>query len=147
MATVVSDYDRTHVLNAILAYDLGLRWRAGARFVFLSGAPYSNLAGNVPVPPYNDYRDPPFFRVDVRLEKRWSLGKDGYIAFIAEVQNVTLSKEVTPFGLSCQGNRPRKAERRSAVTRPSAPSRSPAWASKRLSDRPMKGSAPPSEEE
>jgi hypothetical protein len=104
VATVASDYDRTHVLNAIVSYDLGLRWRAGARFVFLSGAPYSNLAGNVPVPPYNDHRDPPFFRVDVRLEKRWSVGKDGYIAFIAEVQNVALSKEVTPFGLSCQGN-------------------------------------------
>jgi hypothetical protein len=102
-ATVASDYDRTHVLNAILAYDLGLRWRAGARFVFLSGAPYSNLAGNVPAPPYNAYRDPPFYRVDARLEKRWSLAKDGYIAFIAEVQNVTLSKEVTPFGLSCRG--------------------------------------------
>ena len=70
----------------------------------MSGAPYSNLSGNVPVPPYNAYRDPPFYRVDVRLEKRWSLGKAGYIAFIAEVQNVTLSKEVTPFGLSCEGN-------------------------------------------
>ncbi len=102
-ATVASDYDRTHILNAILAYDLGRRWRAGGRFVFMSGAPYSNLAGNVPVPPYNGYRDPPFFRVDVRLEKRWSLGKNGYFAFIAEGQNVTLSKEVTPLGLSCTG--------------------------------------------
>jgi hypothetical protein len=104
VATVVSDYDRTHVLNAILAYDLGRRWRAGARFVFMSGTPYSNLAGNVPMPPYNGYRDPPFYRVDVRLEKRWSLGTNGYFAFIAEVQNVTLSTEVTPFGLTCQGN-------------------------------------------
>jgi TonB family protein len=102
-ATVVSDYDRTHVLNAILAYDLGRRWRAGARFVFMSGAPYSNLAGNVPVPPYNAFRDPPFYRVDVRLEKRWVLGRNGYIAFIAEGQNVTLNQEVTPFGLSCTG--------------------------------------------
>jgi TonB family protein len=103
LARVTNDYDRTHVLNAIVAYDLGRRWRAGGRFVFLSGAPYSSLSGNVPVPPYNDHRDPPFYRVDVRLEKRWPLGRDGYIAFIAEGQNVTLSKEVTPFGLSCQG--------------------------------------------
>ncbi len=104
VATVPSDYDRTHILNAILAYDLGRRWSAGARFVFLSGTPYSNLAGNVPVAPYNDHRDPPFFRLDVRLEKRWPLGRDGYIAFIAEGQNVTLSKETTPFGLSCVGD-------------------------------------------
>jgi TonB family protein len=101
MATVASSYDRTHALNAIVAYDLGRRWRAGARFLFLSGTPYSNLAGNVPVPPYNSQRDPPFFRLDVRLEKRWPLGEDGYIAFIAEGQNVTLSKETTPFGLKC----------------------------------------------
>jgi hypothetical protein len=55
------------------------------------------------VAPYNAYRDPAFYRVDVRLEKRWSLGRDGYLAFIAEGQNVTLNKEVTPFGLDCMG--------------------------------------------
>jgi hypothetical protein len=71
--------------------------------VFYTGAPYSNLAGNVPAPPYNNQRDPPYYRVDVRLEKRWPFVRDGYIAFIAEVQNVTLNKEVTPFGLSCTG--------------------------------------------
>jgi TonB family protein len=102
-ATVVSDFDRTHILNAVLAYDLGARWRAGGRFVFYTGVPYSNLSGNVPVPPYNDQRTPPFYRVDVRLEKRWSFLKYGYIAFIAEVQNVTLSKETTSYGLDCKG--------------------------------------------
>jgi hypothetical protein len=103
ISRVANDYDRTHVLNAIVAYDLGRRWRAGGRFVFMSGAPYSNLSGNVPVPPYNAQRDPSFYRVDARLEKRWRLGQEGHIAFIAEVQNATLRKEVTPFGLSCEG--------------------------------------------
>jgi TonB family protein len=103
-ARVVSDYDRTHVLNAIVAYDLGRRWRAGARFIVLSGTPFSNLRGNVPVAPYNAYRDPAFYRLDLRLEKRWALGKDGYFAFIAEAQNVTLQKERTPFALDCEGN-------------------------------------------
>src|SRR5262249_55329781 len=83
VATVASDYDRTLVLNAFLGYDLGRRWRAGSRFVYFTGTPYSTLAGNVPVPPYNDQRDPAFFRVDVRLEKRWPFAGDGYIAFIA----------------------------------------------------------------
>jgi hypothetical protein len=103
VANVVSDYDRTHMLNAILAYDLGRRWRAGGRLLFFTGTPYSNMAGNVPVPPYNDQRTSPFYRVDVRLEKRWSFAKDGYIAVIAEGQNVTLSKEMTSYGLSCRG--------------------------------------------
>jgi hypothetical protein len=103
VATVASDYDRTHILNAVLSYDLGRRWRAGSRFVFFTGTPFSNLAGNVPAPPYNAYRDPPFYRLDVRLEKRWPLGNDGYIAFIAEGQNITLSKQVTPFAEKCMG--------------------------------------------
>ncbi|MDF2695493.1 MAG: tonB family protein [Labilithrix sp.] len=103
VATVPSDFDRPHVLNAILAYDLGRRWRAGSRFVLYSGTPYSRLSGNVPVPPYNSERDPAFFRLDVRLEKRWPLGKTGSIAFVLEGQNVTLSKEMSGTGMDCIG--------------------------------------------
>jgi hypothetical protein len=102
-ATVQSDYDRRHIINAVLAYDLGRHWRAGGRVVFYSGAPYSELSGNVPVPPYNDHRGPSFFRLDVRLERRWVLGNGRAIAFVLEGQNVTLSKETSPIGLDCVG--------------------------------------------
>ena len=101
-ANVPSDFDRTHIVNAVLAYDLGRHWRAGARFLFYSGAPYSNLSGNVPVPPYNGYRGPGFYRIDVRLEKRWTIGKTGSIALVLEGQNVTLSREVSPEALTCE---------------------------------------------
>lgn len=104
LATVPSEFDRTHVLNAVVAYDLGRRWRVGTRFVAYSGAPHSPLAGSVPVPPYNSERDPPFFRVDLRLEKRWRLGKDGFFAFVFEVLNATLSKEANTLGMDCEGN-------------------------------------------
>jgi hypothetical protein len=40
----------------------------------------------------------------VRLEKRWSFLKNGYIAFVAEVENVTLRKEKTSYGLSCKSD-------------------------------------------
>jgi hypothetical protein len=103
VATVPSEFDRTHVLNAILAYDLGRRWRAGTRFVFYTGAPYSALSGNVPIPPYNNQRDPPFFRLDLRLEKRWPLGESGSIALVFEGENVTLSKEMSGLGIDCMG--------------------------------------------
>ncbi len=103
VATVPSEFDRTHVLNAIFAYDLGRRWRAGSRFVFYTGAPYSQLSGTLPVPPYHAYRDPPFFRLDVRLEKRWRIGEKGTMAFVFEGQNVTLSTEATGLGTDCQG--------------------------------------------
>jgi hypothetical protein len=102
-AYVNSEFDRTHVLNAVLAYDLGAGWRTGGRFVFYSGAPYSELAGNVPIPPYNGHRGPSFFRVDVRLERRWSLGKDRSIDLVIEGLNVTLSREASPLALDCIG--------------------------------------------
>jgi len=103
LANVPSEFDRTHVLNAILGYDLGRRWRVGGRLLFQSGTPYSKLEGSLAVPPYNAYRNPAFYRVDFRLEKRWRLGKDGSIAFVLEGQNVTLSTEVTSLGMDCEG--------------------------------------------
>jgi TonB family protein len=104
VANVPSDFDRTHVLNFILTGDLGRRWRAGGRFVFYSGVPYSPLSGNVPVPPYNSRRDPPYYRADFRVEKRWALGTDGAIALVFEVLNATLSKEANTLGMDCTGN-------------------------------------------
>jgi hypothetical protein len=103
LANVPSEFDRTHVLNAILGYDLGRRWRAGGRLLFQTGTPYSKLEGSLAVPPYNAYRTPAFYRVDVRLEKRWQLGQDGSIAFVLEGQNVTLSKEISSLGIECEG--------------------------------------------
>jgi hypothetical protein len=102
-ATIVGDYDRTHVLHVMGAYDLGRSWRLGARVVLYTGSPYSdNFAQGrgAPLPPLHDKRYPPFYRVDVRLEKRWSLGKERSVAFVAEVQNVTLSKEARAFDCS-----------------------------------------------
>jgi hypothetical protein len=101
-ATVPSDADRRHVLNAVLAYQLGARWRLGGRGLFYTGAPYSQLEGTLPVPPYNAYRTPSFFRLDVRLERRWPLGKSGSIALVLEGQNVTLSTEYSSAALDCR---------------------------------------------
>ena len=66
--------------------------------------PYSKLIGNLPAPPYNEKRDPPFHRVDLRLEKRWPLGQGGSIAFVFEVLNATLSKEANTLGMDCTGD-------------------------------------------
>ena len=103
LAHVPSEFDRTHVLNAIVGYDLGRRWRVGGRLLFYTGTPYSMREGSAPVPPYNAYRNPAFYRLDFRLEKRWRVGQNGSIAFVLEGQNVTLRKEVTDLGLDCEG--------------------------------------------
>lgn len=87
---IAAAFDRTHVLNAALGYDLGHRWRAGGRFVFYTGTPEVDTvfvrAGS---------RLPAFQRLDVRLEKRWPIGDSGaYAAFVMEVLNTTLGREV-----------------------------------------------------
>lgn len=36
---------------------------------------------------------PPFWRIDLRLEKEWKLGERGRIAFVIEGLNVTVNRE------------------------------------------------------
>jgi TonB family protein len=94
-ATFPSAFDRTHVANAALAYDLGRNWRAGTRLVFYTGAPKITSSRGLLVPPpsISPERNPPFYRVDLRCEKRWNLTETAWISFIMEVMNATLSKE------------------------------------------------------
>ena len=87
---IAAAFDRTHVLNAVAAYDLGRRWRAGGRLVFYTGNPEFSLDN-----PDSERRLPPFHRLDVRIEKRWPIGTQGaFWAIVLEVLNSTLSKEV-----------------------------------------------------
>jgi hypothetical protein len=101
LATVPSENDRTHVFNAVLGYELGRRWRAGGRFSFFTGSPYSKMDGNIPIPPHNSERYEDFYRFDVRLEKSWPLGDQGSIAFVVEGLNVTANKQSA--GVDCEG--------------------------------------------
>ncbi|MBX3229132.1 MAG: TonB-dependent receptor plug domain-containing protein [Labilithrix sp.] len=95
----ISAYDRPHVLSAAASADLGRNWRVGLRFVTYSGIPQSAPRPAFPqqrvgVPPD---RTPAFVRVDLRVEKRWNIGKTGWISFIVEALNATLSREVTGY--------------------------------------------------
>ncbi len=105
----VSSFDRAHVANVALTYDLGRGYRAGGRFVFYSGLPQK--IGGATLPPIGGVpggsgplaggatrweRLPPFFRLDVRLEKRWPIGKSGWLSLVLDVLNSTLSKETMP---------------------------------------------------
>jgi TonB family protein len=97
-----SAFDRAHVLNLALAYDLGRHWRAGTRFVYYTGFPAEEPDDGQLLSEHPS-RTPPFYRVDVRLEKRWRLGQHGYWAFVVEVLNATLSKEVVEVSCSPSG--------------------------------------------
>jgi hypothetical protein len=94
----VASFDRTHVANAALAFDLGRNWRAGTRVVFYTGLPQANDADGLK----ND-RLPPFFRLDLRLEKRWQLGQKTWISVVAEWLNATLTTEVVATQCTLRG--------------------------------------------
>ena len=90
-----SAFDRTHVASGALAYNLGRNWRAGSRLVFYTGTPKLSPTGGLIRSPRNGSveRDPNFYRIDLRLEKRWRLTKTAWISFVAEMLNATLHKE------------------------------------------------------
>ena len=94
--TYAARVDRTHVLQGAVSWNLGRGFRLGARGTFLSGRPLLPFYDEVPnVPP----REPPFFRVDTRAEKRWTIGKRGYVSLVLEMLNTTLARE--PNGVAC----------------------------------------------
>lgn len=92
----IASFDRTHVLNGAIAVDLGHDWRAGGRVTFYTGLP------KAPDPTTRATRLDPFFRLDLRIEKKWVLTKGWWISLVAEWLNVTLSKE--SVGTSCTLN-------------------------------------------
>lgn len=88
----LSGYDRPHVLNLGVSYDLGRRWLATGRSVFYSGVPGSRRFGRRRT--FDESRARPFFRVDLRLEKRFVLSPTTSWAVVFELMNASFSREV-----------------------------------------------------
>lgn len=102
--TILSEYDRTHVLSAVVSYDFGHDWRAGARVFAYSGRPYTPVAGDALTVPYDTARLPGFFRLDARIEKAWTVGQSSRIAVVLEGINLTLNKETVDANCTTPGN-------------------------------------------
>jgi hypothetical protein len=92
----VASFDRTHVGNAALAYELGRGFRAGVRFTAYSGLPQRTEDGP-------SARLPAFFRVDLRAEKRFRIAKAAWLSVVAEWMNATLNKEAVATTCSLRG--------------------------------------------
>jgi hypothetical protein len=88
---VPASFDRPHVLNAAISLDLGSGWHAGGRFTYYSGLPYTAQVDGLALGPTT--RLPDFWRLDVRLEKRWVVASRWQVAAVLEGMNVTLNKE------------------------------------------------------
>ncbi|APR76525.1 TonB family protein / TonB-dependent receptor [Minicystis rosea] len=73
-ASFAAQFDRTHVLNAALSWDIGLGFRVGSRVSFYTGMPLTPFYPQSSVAAFGRDRLPPFFRLDARAEKRWVIG-------------------------------------------------------------------------
>jgi hypothetical protein len=100
----LSAFDRTHVVNLVLAYDLGRRWRVGGRLFYFSGVPVREPTTEGPRF-VGSRRGPDFVRLDLRLEKRWRVGKTGWLAAVAETLNATAGREVVQRSCNTSGCR------------------------------------------
>jgi hypothetical protein len=92
-----SPFDRSYVFQVGGVADLGRHWRASSRLVTYSGWPTFD-----PLDLSGHGRLPAFWRVDLRIEKRWLFGEKRYLAFVIEGLNVTASKETV--SKSCAGS-------------------------------------------
>ncbi|MGE5788781.1 MAG: TonB-dependent receptor domain-containing protein [Myxococcales bacterium] len=122
-------FDRRHVIQAALAFNLGRNWRSSARAMFYSGTPSRNdrdqdfdRATGVPnaTPERNPERlprAPAYYRFDLRLQKRWPVGSRGaFWAVTFEVLNATLNRETIEQTCSVSSC---KTERIGPITLPS----------------------------
>lgn len=93
--TFPAAFDRAHVLHTAVAFDLGRGWRLGTRFSLYSGAPLLTPPAGSPLGfrPSDPDRDPVFYRIDFRLEKKWRVRDVGWISFVTEMVNTTLHPE------------------------------------------------------
>lgn len=103
------DWDSTHVLSAVLGYDLGKGWRVGGRFFYRSGRPYDVTCQTPDCSPGtspNTYTKtgllPPFYRVDARIEKRWAFKDGKWLAATIEAFNALDKGETTSATYSPQ---------------------------------------------
>jgi len=84
------DFDRPHILNAVLGVPLGGGWEIGGRFQYQSGSPVTTTYG------YNEGRKEPFIRLDLRVDKR-AVWRSWLLDYYIDIQNVLLSaEEVAP---------------------------------------------------
>ena len=95
------DHDQPHILSLAAGQNLGRGWSVGGRFRFISGDPTTAVVGSVfdarsgiYVPQYgpvNGERDPAFQQLDVRVEKKWTIGS-GLLSVYLDVLNAYNAK-------------------------------------------------------
>lgn len=103
------EYDQPIVINALASQELGKNWRVGSRVRYGSGNPYTPVVNRIYaldsrsfIPVYGERdsaRLPPFFSLDLRVDKEWEFEKWG-LGIYLDIQNATYAKNVEVMGWS-----------------------------------------------
>jgi hypothetical protein len=80
------DFDRTHILNAVVGVRLPRNWEIGGRVLLQSGTPVTTIYG------YNATRTDWQFRADLRVDKR-AIWNSWLLDFYVDIVNATVSPE------------------------------------------------------
>jgi hypothetical protein len=93
-----SDWDQRHILNLVLGYKISQKWYFSGRMHYHTGRPWTAPVGNQSqVAALRDNRNnarlPPFFQLDLRIERIWRW-PDWQLHALLDVTNSTYSKEV-----------------------------------------------------
>ena len=106
-----SDFDQTHNLIVVGSVDIGRGWRAGGRFRYVTGNPFTDIARLPRTPSLfdaqtgqyvaqytspNAERFPDVYQLDVRLDKRWQFGRWALTTYL-DVRNATNHRVVDYF--------------------------------------------------
>ncbi len=104
------DYDQPHILNVSAGYDLGRGWDLSGTFRLVSGNPQTPVIGAVydannddHLPVYgavNSARAATFHRLDLRIQKRWTLGAYAKLSLYLDLINAynAQTTEATEYG-------------------------------------------------
>jgi hypothetical protein len=95
--STLSALDRSHVVSATVVHTPGRNWLLSARNTLHSGLPTRRTTTTTTDGPTFDGSDrtPVFYRLDLRAEKRWRIGRSVSLSGIAELLNATFSHETT----------------------------------------------------
>ena len=96
---VPSGFDRTHVASVALTYDFGKGFHAGLKNLFYTGNPVLTRDPKTDRIIDTGKRLSPFYRLDARFEKRFTILTKGYLSLVAEMLNVFIAKET--IGVDC----------------------------------------------
>lgn len=93
-----SSWDQRHILNVVLGYKISQKWYFSGRMHYHTGRPWTAPVGNQSqIEALRDNRNnarlPPFFQLDLRIERIWRW-PDWQLHALLDVTNSTYSKEV-----------------------------------------------------